>query len=604
MTTTRTLLSPLKQLLGTVNDERGLFARSTLSMTAAQLGTAATAALSALLVTNAVTGASPTIQAALTFGLIAAVTTVGLFTWIESWLSHVLAYRVIAALRMKVFDAVKRAVPSKQGKQRTGEITGTALADVEALEWFYAHTLGSGINAIVTPALISGALVVMVGPVGLVVPAGIALLLAIPWFLTPVQVTQGRRIRECLGELNAMAFEGSHARRELATLNLTSHHAQEVLKVTGTVQHAKRQFALRAAGETAMADIVIAATSLGFLALLVTESQRGHVAPTMIPVAVVLATAAIAPASGAFIMVQRLGEMSAAAQRVLRLLALGADHREGTDDMPEGGAGRGAMSHVTFGYTPNAPVLKDLDLTIEPGEHVALVGASGAGKSTIARLLTGLWAPDSGTIEIDGFGIGSATEVSLRRHVAMVSQHPYVFRGTVRSNLLLADPTAPDESLWKALSQAGLAATVTTWEKGLDHPVGDGGSTLSGGQRQRLSIAQALLRDPAVMILDEASAQLDTIHEAHLAHTLAEVRKHRTTIVIAHRVSTIRRAHRVILIDNGHVAATGTHDALIASNERYRSLIAHTTPTDVRPGTPAGSPTHHYLSSAEPGPVL
>ena len=386
------------RLLAEVRDERGLFFRSTVSMTVFQLATAAVAATSTAVATAVVDEASDNLVTVLMVGLVTAVIAVAAFTWIESWLSHVLAYRVINTLRMRVYDAVERIVPARSGRRRAGEVAGTVMTDVEVLEWFYAHTLGAGINAIVSPALVSVALLVMVGPIGLIVPVGVTLLLTIPWLFASLQVRQGTAIRERLGDLHAIAFEGAEARRELATLNLTARHRDHVLERTGRVQAAKRRFALRAAAESALADVVVAVTSLGFLIALMAAAADGSVDPVFIPAALVLVSAAVVPAAGAFAMVQRLGEMSSAASRVLVPSSTNPTlTRAATATLDPAGRCR-EVRERRLRLRRRQKVLTSLGLTVNAGQTVALVGASGSGKTTIARLLTRLWDPIHGHV--------------------------------------------------------------------------------------------------------------------------------------------------------------------------------------------------------------
>lgn len=570
---TMAMLRPVLRLLTVLAPaDRRLFLRSALSMTAYQLSAAAAAGLSAA-VASVVTAGDGAFVPALLLGLVVAIVTCGAFTWIESWLSHVLAYRVIAALRLRVYDAIERIVPGRSARRRAGEVAGTAMSDVEAMEWFYAHTLGAALNALLTPVLFGIALVILVGPVGLIVPVGIALLLTVPWLLAPVQTRQGADIRARLGELRATTFEGMESRREIAALGLAGQHRDSVLAHTRAVQSARRRFSLRSALEAGLADLVVAATSFSFLLALVAAAVAGSIDPVLIPPATVLATASIVPAAGAFAMLQRIGEMSAAATRILSLLDEPDEVFQGDDTRPGPGTGAVQVRDVTFGYTAEHLVLDGLDLDIQPGEHLALVGASGTGKSTIARLITRLWDPTSGSILLDGRALRTLTPDTVRREVSLIPQHPFVFRGSLRGNLLLANPDATDAQLDEAVHHAGLGDTVDAFDGGLDEPVGERGTALSGGQRQRVAIAQALLRDPAVLVLDEASANLDTILERDFSDTLARVRFGRTTIVIAHRVSTIRRMPRVVLIDGGRVIADGTHDAL-TRDPRYRSLLA------------------------------
>lgn len=577
-----TMLRPVVRLLGAVRARRGLFLRSTASMTGHLLAAAAAATLSTFVATVVIDdGADVAVLPRLFVGLAAAVLTTGVLLWVESWLSHVLAYRVLADLRMQLHDAIERLAPGGLGRRRGGELAGAAMQDVEQLEWFYAHTVGAALNAVAVPALLGTVLVVLVGPVGLLVPAGVATVLATPWALASLQARQGAAVRDELGALEATVLEGRQGLRELLTLGLVDDHRAQVLDLTRRVQDRRRAFALRAGVESAVADAVIAVTTVGFLVLLTDRVAAGAVQPEVLPAATVLAVVSFTPSAGAFAMFQRLGEMSAAARRVLDVLDAPAPVADPTGPVASSPTDRGGQvrfDDVHFAYGTDAAVLRGLDLEVPAGQTVALVGASGAGKTTVAHLLARLWDPTSGRILLDGTDLSALRQTDVRDRITVVQQRQHLFRGTVRTNLAMAAPDADDERLWDALMQAQLADAVHALPDGLDAPVGEDAATLSGGQRQRLAIAQALLRDPDVLVLDEPAAHLDATSELELGRALAALRRGRTTVVIAHRLATIQRADRVLLLADGRIRADGPHDQLLAEEPAYRSLLAAAAP--------------------------
>ncbi|EPR77517.1 HlyB/MsbA family ABC transporter [Leifsonia rubra CMS 76R] len=590
------LLSPIIRLLTVMGPQRMLLVRSTLSMTAYQMFAAAAGALSVgLAATVTAQSTDARIATVLAAGLIAAVLANGLFTWIESWLSHVLAYRVIETLRLRVHDAIERITPAGMKRRRAGEVAGSTMADVEALEWFYAHTLGSAANAVLGPLAVTAALITLVGPTGLIALLGAIALLTVPWLFAALQARQGREVRTELGRLTAISFEGAESLREILALGLGARHLDEVRAATRRLQRRKRTFALRSGIETAIADAIVATTTIGTLLVQAERVATGQLSATLFPVALVLTAATFAPAVAIFAVAQKLGEVSAAAERVLDVIDAPAsvNDRPTPVTLPVAGSaatGSGAVSleNVHFGYSPTEPVLTGVTLRIAAGETVAIVGVSGSGKSTIASLLVRFWDPTSGNILLDGVPLRSLAGNRVREDVLLVGQHPYLFRGTVRSNLLLAKPDASDRELWSALDHAVLGPTIRAWPDGLSHGIGEAGATMSGGQRQRLALAQAFLRDPAVLVLDETSAHLDALSESQLGATISSLRAGRTTIVIAHRLATIARASRVVFLHDGGILVEGTHHELISTSEEYRSLIGH--PASTSPAISAALP--------------
>jgi ATP-binding cassette, subfamily B, bacterial len=241
--------------------------------------------------------------------------------------------------------------------------------------------------------------------------------------------------------------------------------------------------------------------------------------------------------------------------------------------LPEG-PGEVRFEQVTFGYTPGRRVLDRMDLVIPGGQAIALVGATASGKSTVARLIPRFYDIDSGHIRVDGTDVRDARLRDVRRAVGLVFEDTFLFSDSVRSNIAFADPEASMEAVVRAAKLAGADDFVRELPDGYSTVIGEHGYSLSGGQRQRIAIARAVLADPRILILDDATSSVDPTKEHEIRAALAEVMQGRTTIIIAHRPATIALADRVVLIDGGRVIADGTHESLLLSSAEYREVLA------------------------------
>jgi ATP-binding cassette subfamily B protein len=235
-------------------------------------------------------------------------------------------------------------------------------------------------------------------------------------------------------------------------------------------------------------------------------------------------------------------------------------------------AGRVTFDDVRFVYSRGEPVLRGLSFAVAPGEMVGIAGPTGAGKSTIVKLLLRLYDVTGGAVLVDGIDVRETTQRDLRRHVALVSQDVYLFHGTIRENIAYGDAGAAEERVVDAAKRAQLHDFIATLPQGYDTLVGERGIKLSGGQRQRLSIARAILKDAKILVLDEATSSVDTETERQIQTSLALLAKGRTAIVIAHRLSTIRHADRILVLKDGRVAEEGHHDDLVARGGTYADL--------------------------------
>jgi ABC-type multidrug transport system fused ATPase/permease subunit len=248
--------------------------------------------------------------------------------------------------------------------------------------------------------------------------------------------------------------------------------------------------------------------------------------------------------------------------------------RPGAGELPAG-PGRVRFGGVTFGYAPDRPVLREIDLELEPGRTVALIGHTGSGKTTLAALVPRFYDVTEGRVTIDGVDVRDVTLTAVRRAVGVVSQDPFLFSASVRENIAFGRPDATDEDVRRAAELAQAHEFVEQLPDGYDTVIGERGITLSGGQRQRIAIARAIVVDPRVLILDDATASVDATTEARIRAGLAEVMRGRTTIIVAHRLSTIALADELVVLEDGRVAARGPHEELLRTSAVYREIHDH-----------------------------
>jgi ABC-type multidrug transport system fused ATPase/permease subunit len=267
---------------------------------------------------------------------------------------------------------------------------------------------------------------------------------------------------------------------------------------------------------------------------------------------------------------------TASGERIFQVIDEPDDIRDAPDarELPPG-PGLVSFEGVTFGYDPERPVLHDLDLELPAGRIVALIGHTGSGKTTVASLVPRFYDVQQGRVSIDGHDVRELTLTSLRREIGVIAQDPFLFSATVLENIAFGRPDATPEDVERAARLAQAHEFIVALPDGYDTVIGERGITLSGGQRQRVAIARALVVDPRVLILDDATASVDATTESKIREGLREAMRGRTTIIIAHRLSTIALAEEVVVLEDGRIAARGTHDDLVDSNEVYREIYEH-----------------------------
>ncbi|QSB13197.1 ABC transporter ATP-binding protein [Natronosporangium hydrolyticum] len=531
--------------------------------------------LGAYLVAAAVTGADPAqlwLLGGLVLGLVALR---GLASWWEAYVSHALAFFVLAQVRGWLYRAFVRLAPGKLLRRRSGDLVTRAMADSEGLEMFYAHTLIYLVVAVVLTPLPLVALAVLHPALAVAAAVPLALLCSAPFALRRVNFRHGAAVRAQVAEVGNQVSDVVGGLREIVVLDREGRHRERVRAATSQLAAAHLRQGVRAGLESASNQVLVAATLLATLITAAFLVSGGQLEARWLPVAAMLAAGATAPVVTLFEATKVWGITTASAERVFSLVAEPAATPDTGTLSPTRAAGGYELHDVWFRYDEDGPwALREVDLSLRPGELVALVGHSGAGKSTLAHLLLRFFDPTRGQLTLGGHDLRELTQQRLHELVAFVPQDVFLFQESVWWNVTLGRPDADPAAVHAALAAAQAAEVVAELPDGTDTLVGERGARLSGGERQRLAVARALLRETPVLVLDEPVSQLDTISERRLRDALDAARSDRTVVVVAHRLSTILRADRVVVLDRGRVVGDGTHPDLLRDCPEYARLVA------------------------------
>ena len=503
----------------------------------------------------------------------------GLARYLEQFAGHFVAFHSLAMLRNYFYDQLEPQAPAGTDRLDSGDIMNRVTKDIDRVEVFFAHTLAPVTTAIIVPILlvvwmgsaVSWTLAAVLAPFLLIVGA------VIPFLGSGSTARAARELREARGAIAAHVTDSVQGVREVLAFGAQERREAEMSAIEKRISSGLgiqgRWIALRR-------GLNQAAVALGVVTVAMVAGSNVLAGTLTLPQAG-LALGIVMGSFGPVLAVEEfaadLDQAFASAARVFAITDRApavADPAEPKPLTP----GDIEFTDVSFAYptdeeapAPAPMVLGGVSIRIPAGKRTAIVGASGSGKSTLASLLTRTWDPASGTVTIGGTNVAEASLRDLRATVASAPQRPYLFNDTLRANLLLAAPDATEADLERALEAVDLTDWLATEKDGLDTVVGDMGERLSGGQRQRLALARALLRDAPIYVFDEATSQVDPATEGRVREGIARVAKGRTIVEIAHRISAVRDADQIIVMDAGRVVETGAYAEL---RERGGALAA------------------------------
>ena len=491
----------------------------------------------------------------------------------ERLVSHDVTFKLLADLRTRFYTHL---APTRLLNYRSGDLLARIVKDVEELQNVYLRSFSPVAVALAVCTLAALVLYTFDPTMTFVAIAFLAATgVGVPVLVRTLSKGLGQRQLQLRAELEARIVDDVQGVQDVLAFGREGGEQHEVSVSNGKLGRVQRRMALVTGLQNALGDLMMNLALVTVLIVtipLVAAGKIDGVFLAFIALVVLGSFEAVAPLGAAF---QVLGRSVGAGERLFEITDSEPLVTDPCEPLSLPQDGTLALDRVSFRYEEeDPPALRDVSFVLRPGRRVAVVGPSGSGKSTLVGLILRFWDPDSGEVRLGGRDVRRYSQEDLRSRIGVVSQDAHVFNDTVRNNLLLADPEADDVALHRAITEAHLVDLVEGLPGGLDGYVGEQGQRLSGGERQRLAVARALLKDAPLLLLDEATANLDTVTERELLGTIRELMRGRTTLQITHRLVEMEMMDEILVLDEGRVVERGTHEELVQRDGLYRRMLA------------------------------